>query len=607
MNVLARTARDLRRLWAADLGFTLGIAGIVLAVEVLGRQSANDLNDLLALTTLAFLALLIAIRHRRVPLLWVNALAAGARRAGAWLRRGTFEIGLDLRGDPPVRRGTPPMVLSLAAALAVWAAVAAWAATDCPHRLRAVAASVWYVGYLVPLAGLWLGMMLLGLLAAFLPFALIHDAFVGAHTGPGPRPRQREWQALIAYYLTLLLLGALLPIAAALAWCGLALAAYLLVCWLPTRADVRFLWRPHGTVRVRSLSWGRWVTWEFLLITLAVFALVLTACGDRLFGAPAGPETMPVTALLGLILAWLAPGALTALLAQMALGRLRDPARPGRPVAHVAGAAADRRSALRRLFRERGWRIRFAPAAADPLDVELELVDAKLPTEADEPRWPLPVTAEELATDAGVWERLRRRDEILKRRKLVGALERLFKLAAGRPGRAGSGFWVAPHFWFVTGLMRDSQRDAEEEFDLAEGSILSGTVGPPYHRLIPRPARHHLYRMLRALQVDLVFVEDGVGFRRLRRVLRVLFEVFDVHGGRRPAEEIDFRGLPGTRVLIHEFQFDEPFRSQVYPEPKYDYLGRARILHVFRDRGEQEEPLETPYDFGRTPAPAAAF
>jgi hypothetical protein len=215
------------------------------------------------------------------------------------------------------------------------------------------------------------------------------------------------------------------------------------------------------------------------------------------------------------------------------------------------------------------------------------------------------VTAAELESDAGVWERLRRRDEIQKRRKLVTALERLFKLAAGRPGRAGSGFWVAPHFWFVAGLMRDNQRDADEEFDLAEGSILSGIVGPPYHRLIPRAARHHLYRMLRALQVDLVFVEDGVGFRRLRMVLRVLFEVFDVHGGRRPVEEIDFRGLPGTRVLIHAFQFDEPFRSQTYPEPKYDYLGRARILHVFRDRGEHEEPLESPFDFGRTPAPAA--
>ena len=90
-------------------------------------------------------------------------------------------------------------------------------------------------------------------------------------------------------------------------------------------------------------------------------------------------------------------------------------------------------------------------------------------------------------------------------------------------------------------------------------------------------------------------------------MLRVLFEVYDVHAGRRPAEEIDFRGLPGTRVLIYDFQFDEPFRSEVYPEPKYDYLGRARILHVFRDRGEQEESLETPYDFSRTPAQAGAY
>src|SRR6516164_9385248 len=133
MNVLARTARDLRRLWSADLGFTLGVAGAVLGVELFGRQSFYDLHDLLALFTLAVLALLVGVRHRRSPLAWVTALLAAGRRAGAWLRRGTFEIGLDLRGTPPVRRGTPPFILGLAAALAVWAAVAAWGAGDTPH------------------------------------------------------------------------------------------------------------------------------------------------------------------------------------------------------------------------------------------------------------------------------------------------------------------------------------------------------------------------------------------------------------------------------------------------------------------------------------------
>jgi len=304
------------------------------------------------------------------------------------------------------------------------------------------------------------------------------------------------------------------------------------------------------------------------------------------------------------VLAWLAPGALTALLAQMALGRYFDPARPARPRAHVAGASAAHQAALLPHFRSHGWDVHFGRLPG-PLDVPLVLVEAKLPTIDDEARWPLPVTVADLETDEGTWERLLRRDEIQCRRKVISALERLFKLAGSRPRRGGSGYWVAPHFWFVTGLMRDTQRDADDEFDLADGAILAGTVGPPYHRLLPRAARHHVYRMLRALQVDLIFVEDGVTFKRLRKVLRVLFEVYDVHGGRRPAEEVDFRGLPGTKVLIHDFQFDEPFRSESYPEPKYDYLGRARILHVFRDRGEHEEPLEAPFDSSRTPAPAA--
>ncbi|HEY1380518.1 MAG TPA: hypothetical protein VGF55_27200 [Gemmataceae bacterium] len=600
MNLLARTARDLRRLWSSDLGLTLLVAAVAVALEAIGRQTARggyDLHDLIALFILTALAVSVLSWHRKSPLGWVTALAAAGRRAGRWLRRGTFEIGLDLRGDPPVRRGTPPIVFALAVGLAVWAAAAAWLAPDCPHRLRTLAAGTFYLGYLAALAAVWLGLMAVSLLAAFLPWALIHDRFVAAHAGPGRRPRTPEYVARAVYYGGLMFAGLTLPVAVALAWCAVVLVAFLAVCRLPAHGDVRFLWRPHGTVRVRSLPWGAWVTWEFVLITLAVVALVLTALGDRVVGA-AGPETMPVTALLGLVLAWLAPGALTALFLQMALGRYHDPARPARPVASVAGAVADR-AGLRTLFARNGWAVRFGRAAAGGVGVEL--VESKLPTEADEPHWPLPVTLAELESDAGTWERLRRRDEVQARRKVVAGLERLFKVAAGRPAKGGSGYWVAPHFWFVAGLMRDGEGDA----DLGDDAILSRTVGPPYHRVLSHAARHHAYRLMRAVRVDLIFVEDGVTFRRLRKVLRVLFEVYDVHGGRRPAEEVDFRGLPGTRVLIHDFQFDEPFKSEVYPEPKYDYLGRARILHVFRDRGEQEEPLESPFDFGRTPAPAA--
>ena len=151
--------------------------------------------------------------------------------------------------------------------------------------------------------------------------------------------------------------------------------------------------------------------------------------------------------------------------------------------------------------------------------------------------------------------------------------------------------------------MRDEH---EDEMEFSEGTLWSGTIGPAYHRVFPRIVRHHLYQMLRALQVDLIFVEDGVSFRRFVRILRMLFEVYDIYGGKRRADEIHFQGVPGMRVLIHEFVLNEPFKSEVYPEPEFENLGRARLLHVFRDRGEQPEHLEVPLDFTRMPVPGAA-
>jgi hypothetical protein len=110
--------------------------------------------------------------------------------------------------------------------------------------------------------------------------------------------------------------------------------------------------------------------------------------------------------------------------------------------------------------------------------------------------------------------------------------------------------------------------------------------------------------VLRATQVDMIFVEDGVGYRKVEKVLRVLLELYDVHAGQRRAEEMHFRGLPKVRVMIHEYEPGNPFRSAAYPEPKFDDLSRVRVLHVFRDRGGEEERVEPPFDFSWTPAPA---
>ncbi|MFN4259669.1 MAG: hypothetical protein ACK4RK_10240, partial [Gemmataceae bacterium] len=240
---------------------------------------------------------------------------------------------------------------------------------------------------------------------------------------------------------------------------------------------------------------------------------------------------------------------------------------------------------------------------AQTTDVSIVLTnDPYVPSPA-EIRWPLVANATMIGSEE-FFPRLKRRDEVQRRRRIMSGLELLFKRAARRRYRNGSGFWVAPHYWFISGLSRDTH---EEEVDLSDGTILTATIGPSYHRVIPRAARHHLYQIFRALQIDLIFVEDGVGFRRFVRVLRMMFEIYDVYGGKRRADEMHFQGLPGLRVLIHDYQLTEPFKSDKYPEPDYENLGRARILHVFRDRGEQPETLDTPQDFSHLPAPSLAY
>ena len=105
----------------------------------------------------------------------------------------------------------------------------------------------------------------------------------------------------------------------------------------------------------------------------------------------------------------------------------------------------------------------------------------------------------------------------------------------------------------------------------------------------------------------MIFVEDGVGFQKVEKVMRILMELYDIHGGRLRAEEMHFQGMPKVRVMFHDYQPGSPFESDVYSGPKVDDLNRVRMLHIFRDRGGQEERVEPPFDFSWTPAPAGAM
>jgi hypothetical protein len=214
----------------------------------------------------------------------------------------------------------------------------------------------------------------------------------------------------------------------------------------------------------------------------------------------------------------------------------------------------------------------------------------------------LRLSTEELRSSSAA-HTIARRDEIQRRRVLLRTLRGMLYRARGRACREGFGYWIAPQYWFVAWMTRDT---GERRFS-REGTIILDGFPPPYHRAFPRPVRQHWHAISRALQADLIFLEDGVNFRSLRRVLRMMFEQYDIHGGRQRIEEHHFTGVPHVRVVIHEFQLGRPWERGNYPEPDYEDLGRARILHIFRDRGEAEEPLETPENFDYTPAPVGVL
>lgn len=592
MKLLTSVVPRATRALPSGFGFTLALAAALVGLEVAGRSATSDLHDGLAAFALLAIGGVVAARHRRAPLPWVRVAAGWCRRvvaAAGWLR---YDHGIDLRGTPPLPRRTPPLAWGVVGFLVAWggAAAAAWAAF--PGGWRVIGVHTLYVVYLAGLLVLWAALVACIFVGVSVPVAVI-DRWLRGWAKDADR-RGAELASVVGYLVLVSAVAWVVPPTAVLVIC-LVVAAGAWVGYLPKWAgEPAVLWRAGPGKPVYAVPLHRVVALVAGLGALLLFDVLLTACGGRLFGPPAD-ETMPVMALLGAIAAWVVPGLLVVGGFWLWSARRNDPARRSAPAAHVTGGDPAGRGRAVAAVRAWGWAAKAAPAPRGPDAVGVELV---APEESDatafDPRWPLRVCEADLAT-ADVRFRLARRDEIRLRRQFFRGLAKLFKRVGGFKGAGGGGYWLAPHWWFIEGVGREDG-DGDE-------SAAPPLVGPPYRRALPARARQHAHEVLRATQVDMIFVEDGVGYRKLEKVLRVLTELYDVHGGKRRAEELYFRGLPKVRVMIHDYEPGNPFRSDVYPEPTFDDLSRVRVLHVFRDRGAHEELVEPPFDYSSTPAP----
>ena len=192
--------------------------------------------------------------------------------------------------------------------------------------------------------------------------------------------------------------------------------------------------------------------------------------------------------------------------------------------------------------------------------------------------------------------------EMEMRYELRRGFDALFGRIGHRRFEKGNGYWVGLQHWCIQGLTRDEDEDEQHP----EDSWLHGTVGPLFDSVFLPEVRAYYQHVTLALEVDLVFLEDGVGVGGLQRVIETMFEVYDNHGGARRLEELHVSGIPHIRALLHDYDLSEPLVDSGFAEPNYDQIGRARILHIFRDREEESEEDALPVETDSLPvAPAA--
>ena len=618
MTILTRSLTALRR--SRHLGPNLMVTSLWVALlsglEWSGDRVRSEIADVLALSLLVTFAIFTVRLHRdRAPLLWIPPLARLVRRLGRWASGMGFQIGFDFRRIPPIESRVPAVLAATCGGLvAVFGLLTLIGYHSFPGVVRETIGSFSYLLYLAMAGALWtLLIVSTFLLVAFL-LASVHDGVVARRERISVRT---EILVHCALFVALLGIASAAPVRWAV-WTGsLGVLACLSVVLSVPRTAIPILWRGRRASDLPATLTRRSAALILLAVAVeGVGLLVLLSLGGLLSGVPED-EHSPMTFFLGRTFLWSACAA-TWMLVVREVRDLRVARALSRPQSFrrqltILGAPEEERGRLRYFWQEHGWEVLFGGAPkrddgnASPKvsssvgntgSVALCWKDSPVVRDPWQPtEWPLAFDTNSY-TDPELVPMCERRYGLQRRRRLVRGMERLFK-SVGRRQDGAEGSWFAPQYDFLSGLVREG---VEAEIDLEHEPLLVTHVGLSYAEVYTPEVRVYFGHIMRALEIDLVFVEDGVGARRFRRVLDNLFETYDVFGGEERAEERHVAGIPGVRAIFHEYAFDQPYRSDVYPEPEYSPVARARILHVFKDRGEEEEvPDWLPLDFENAP------
>jgi hypothetical protein len=600
LTTLTSAALPLRS--SAQVLFTAVVLAAVVGLELAGRSARSDAQDSIYGLVLVGLVGLVAVWHRRRPLAWVDWLAARSARLLRWLRGWRYDHGIDFRGAPPLPRRVPRAVWVLAGGLLAWAAVGVVIWDLVPGGWRTVGVKTSYVLYLLVMVFGW-AVLITGLMAGlFLPMVALDRRLMDSVSDSDRR--LLVLFTAVSYLIAVTAAAAMVPVVTPLVVCGVAVGVAVGWAARPDQSEIAILWRGAKGGPVFAVPVHRVIAGGVAVLVLGLIALVTNGRTGRLLSHVEPADAMPFTASLAALVAWTAPGLLLLLLVRVREKRRTDPANRTPPSVHLTNKLSpEAGEQARRVLAGWGWAVRTAPARPADDDVPIVLVHPEL-SEATEfdPQWPLKVAPAALAIPE-VKDRLARRDEIRLRRRVFRGLDRLIKRGiAARGGKKGGGFWLAPHWWFIDGLGREDGGKAKRTED-GESELLR-RIGPSFAEVFGERPRQHLHRMLRAVQVDVIYVEDGVPLKSLTKVMRAVFEVYDVHGGKKVVDDHCFRGIPKVRVMVHEFSPVKPLEPvSGYRQPKFDDLSRGRVLHVFRDKGDHEEVGDMPRDFDYVPSP----